>query len=252
MIFFYEYIFINYILYLGDIIGEKIKNIEEKTQRPQIEINDIYKNPIEFAKKIKAYALKENYQHINKLRTYEINYRVNEYALKYPPIDIEYDKNYYTVYGSIIVSSFVEVVKDLNKYLSSNTISITKTENAIEQFMTELFLNNLDNIDIEKDLYDDTFGKEDRVLDNKKTIYNRLKEECDNKEIINIIMEVNNKFRKELNELNNEDRSVTDHHDKNVSTNINNKQQPKTEKEPETFKEIMDKYNSIKHKISTK
>jgi len=172
-------------------------------------------------KKIKNYAIGESFAYTSEMDKKGIS-TTNPYLLKYREGDLYYDKEYYTTYGKIIVSSFIEIIKYLNnKYQKANNSKKKKIKNLVEEYTEELLFDNLDIIDPTRDSYIEIKNDNDNLTYeiSKETIRDGLKNRGIDKMIVDDFINTKIKdLKKNLeNNIENNIKKRTD-----TNNNINN------------------------------
>jgi len=200
----------------------------------KIEMRDLFKTYKLFKKSIKNEIInnptdleKNTSNLVKKIRDYvqsETDIITNPFLLKYRQGDLNYENDYYTKSGKIVVSLFVYIIQDLNnKYKKADVSTKEKIEKFVKEFAKELLFDNfLDIIDISEDRYiefnykDNKYkyeisqktisqGLKDRKIDEKiiSVIEKTIKEEISklNDTIEKNIEERNKEYREKLNEL---------------------------------------------------
>jgi len=177
-------------------------------------------------KKIKNYAIGESFAYTSEMDKKGIS-TTNPYLLKYREGDLYYDKEYYTTYGKIIVSSFIEIIKYLNnKYQKANNSKKKKIKNLVEEYTEELLFDNLDIIDPTRDSYIEIKNNNGNLTYeiSKETIRDGLKNREIDKEIVDFINTKIKDLKKNLeNNIENNRKSRNNENPKKVENNINNR-----------------------------
>ena len=188
-------------------------------------------NPKTLGEKIKDYAIKESFAYTSEMDKKGIS-TTNPYLLKYRQGDLYYDKEYYTTYGKIIVSSFIEIIKYLNnKYQKANNskkkkiknLVEKKIKNLVEEYTEELLFDNLDIIDPTRDSYIEIKNDNDNLTYeiSKETIRDGLKNRGIDKMIVDDFINTKIKdLKKDLD--NNNENNIKSRNNENLKKDLDN------------------------------
>jgi len=227
------------------------KEILFKINELNVEKNEI-DNLKKLVKEIKDYAIKESFAYTSEMDKKGIS-TTNPYLLKYRQGDLYYDKEYYTTYGKIIVSSFIEIIKHLNKeyqkaddfekdniknlvkeytkellkhlnkeYQKADDFEKDNIKNLVKGYTKELLFDNPDIIYTTKDRYIEIKNDNDNLTYeiSKETISQRLEKEGIDKRIVDFINTQIEDLKKDLE--NNIENNIKSRNNENLKKDLDN------------------------------